>query len=156
VDPAGIPETLPERMDRFRTLLSGRHILIALDDAANEQQLRPLLPGSPTCAVIVTSRSRLPGLAAADLVELEMLSESEATELLARVAGEERIRSAPDAAAQIVACCGQLRWPSASPALGSPRAGNGRRGGWPGCSPTNGVASTSYGWAINRSGPPSS
>jgi DNA-binding SARP family transcriptional activator/tetratricopeptide (TPR) repeat protein len=107
-DQGPIPDGADERMDAYRTLLSGRRMLIVLDDAANEQQVRPLLPGSETCSVLLTSRSRLAGLAGARLVEVEMLSDEEATALLARVAGGDRIEAAPDAAAEIVASCGNL------------------------------------------------
>lgn len=103
-----IPDGADERMDAYRTLLSGCRMLIVLDDAANEQQVRPLLPGSETSAVLLTSRSRLAGLAGARLIEVEMLSDEEATALLARVAGGDRMHVAPDAAADIVACCGNL------------------------------------------------
>jgi DNA-binding SARP family transcriptional activator/tetratricopeptide (TPR) repeat protein len=108
VDPSAIPDSVDERMDAYRTCMSGRRMLVVLDDAANEQQVRPLLPGSATCAVLVASRSRLPGLASAQLVELDMLTPEEATALLARIAGQERIAASPDAAARIVRSCGQL------------------------------------------------
>ncbi|GIJ55693.1 AfsR/SARP family transcriptional regulator [Virgisporangium aurantiacum] len=107
-DPNAIPDGTDERMDAYRTLLSGRRVLIVLDDAANEQQVRPLLPGSGTCAVLVTSRGRLAGLAGAHLIGVDLLSAAEATTLLARIAGAERIGAAPDAAADIVASCGNL------------------------------------------------
>ncbi len=108
VEPSALPDGADERMDAYRTLLSRRRILIVLDDAANEQQVRPLLPGSVTCSVLVTSRNRLCGLDGAHLVELDMLSVDEATTLLARIAGVERIGAAPEAAAEIVASCGNL------------------------------------------------
>ncbi|MDI1463252.1 BTAD domain-containing putative transcriptional regulator [Catellatospora sp. KI3] len=108
VEAAALPQGLEDRMDCYRTLLAGRQVLVVLDDAAGEQQVRPLLPGSPTCAVVVTSRGRLPGLAGASLVELDTLPVHEATELLARIAGPDRIGAAPGASAQIVAQCGYL------------------------------------------------
>lgn len=103
-----IPDEADERMDAYRTLLSGRHLLIVLDDAANEQQVRPLLPGTGTCSVLLTSRNRLAGLAGARLLEVDMLSTGEAVTLLARIAGVDRIEAAPDAADDIVASCGNL------------------------------------------------
>jgi DNA-binding SARP family transcriptional activator/tetratricopeptide (TPR) repeat protein len=103
-----IPDGTDERMDAYRTLLADRRMLIVLDDAANEQQVRPLLPGSGGSSVLVTSRNRLGGLAGARLVELDLLSAAEATALLARVAGADRITPAPAAAAEIVAACGNL------------------------------------------------
>jgi DNA-binding SARP family transcriptional activator/tetratricopeptide (TPR) repeat protein len=108
LDPSAIPDGVDERMDTYRTLLSGRRMLIVLDDAANERQVRPLLPGSDTCSVLVTARGRLAGLAGAHLVELDMLSAEEATTLLARIAGTARIEAAQEAAAEIVSSCGNL------------------------------------------------
>ncbi|MFG1606546.1 BTAD domain-containing putative transcriptional regulator [Actinoplanes sp. NPDC049265] len=107
-DPANVPDGADERMDAYRTLLAGRRMLIVLDDAANEQQIRPLLPGSGGSSVLVTSRNRLGGLAGARLVELDMLSTAEATALLTRIAGADRFAPAPQAAAEIVAACGNL------------------------------------------------
>ncbi|MFJ7213423.1 AfsR/SARP family transcriptional regulator [Amycolatopsis sp. NPDC098790] len=103
-----IPDDPDERMDAYRTALAGHRVLIVLDDAANEQQVRPLLPGAGTCSVLLTSRNRLAGLAGAHLVEVGLLSAGEATALLSRIAGAARIDAAPDAAADIVACCGNL------------------------------------------------
>ncbi|MBG0565837.1 AfsR/SARP family transcriptional regulator [Actinoplanes aureus] len=108
VDPSAIESSLDERMNQYRSLLAGRRVLVVLDDAANEQQVRPLLPGSPRCGVLITSRNRLPGLAGARLLELDMLSRREATALLARVVGDDRVISSPDAAAEIVTSCGRL------------------------------------------------
>ena len=107
-DPGKVPDGADERMDAYRTLLAGRRMLIVLDDAANEQQVRPLLPGSGGSSVVVTSRNRLGGLAGARLVELDLLSTAEATALLTRIAGADRIGPAPEAAAEIVAACGNL------------------------------------------------
>ncbi|MFD5828347.1 BTAD domain-containing putative transcriptional regulator [Lentzea sp. NPDC060358] len=103
-----IPDSADERLDAYRTLMSGRRTLVVLDDAENENQVRPLLPGADTCSVLLTSRTRLAGLAGAHFVELDMLSPAEATALLARVAGPGRIAAAPGAAADIAACCGNL------------------------------------------------
>src|SRR5207248_4246605 len=64
-DPATLPDSLDERVDRFRTHLADRRVLVVLDDAASETQVRPLLPGGHSSAVLITSRSRLPGLARA-------------------------------------------------------------------------------------------
>jgi DNA-binding SARP family transcriptional activator/tetratricopeptide (TPR) repeat protein len=108
VYPDTIPTGVDERMDAYRTAVSGRRLLVVLDDADNERQVRPLLPGSATCAVLVTSRSRLPALAGARLIELDMLNPREATALLARVAGGDRVAAAPEAALRIVRSCGHL------------------------------------------------
>jgi DNA-binding SARP family transcriptional activator/tetratricopeptide (TPR) repeat protein len=108
VDPATLPESLDERVERFRTAVAGRRILVVLDDAANEPQVRPLLPGGAANAVVVTSRRRLAGLAGAIHVELDVLDTAAATTMLARIAGEERVVAEPAAAQQIVALCGCL------------------------------------------------
>jgi DNA-binding SARP family transcriptional activator/tetratricopeptide (TPR) repeat protein len=108
VDPNAIPTSADERMDAYRSRLSGRRMLVVLDDAANEQQVRPLLPGDSGCGVLISARNRLPGLAGAQLLELDMLTVDEATTLLSRVAGADRIQSSPDAATRIVRSCGRL------------------------------------------------
>lgn len=108
VDGAAIPSGLQEREECYRGLLAGRQVLVVLDDAAGEAQVRPLLPGSSTCAVLVTSRARLAALEGAQLVELGVLEPAQAVALLARIAGEQRVRAQSDAAAAIVKWCGLL------------------------------------------------
>lgn len=103
-----IPDEADERMDAYRTVLFDRRVLLVLDDAANEQQVRPLLPGTDSCAVLLTSRNRLAGLAGARHVEVDMLSSGEAVALLAKVAGADRIGDAPDATRAILTSCGNL------------------------------------------------
>ena len=104
----GRPAELEELSGRYRSLLAGRRVLIVLDDAADEPQVRPLLPGSPGAAVLVTSRNRLAGIAGATLTQLAVLSTAEATDLLARIIGAERVEREPDVAGRITALCGQL------------------------------------------------
>jgi DNA-binding SARP family transcriptional activator len=100
-----VPEALEERSALFRSLLAGRRILVVLDNAATERQVRPLLPASPGSAVIVTSRARLTGLESARPVELEVFGPGEAVGLLARIAGADRVEAEPDAAAEITRLC---------------------------------------------------
>ena len=100
-----IPEAAEERTALFRSLLAGRRVLVLLDNAASEGQVRPLLPGSAGSAVIVTSRARLSGLEAARPVELEVFGAHEATGLLARIAGAGRVAAEPEAAAEIARLC---------------------------------------------------
>lgn len=102
-----VPPTMEERAGHYRTLLATRRVLVVLDDAATEDQIRPLLPGNPQCAVLVTSRNRLTGLAGAAFTELGVLAQTSALALLGRVAGDTRIID-DDAAHSIIAQCGYL------------------------------------------------
>ena len=121
VDPAGVlartlrtlgvarpPDTLEERVDLFRSRLADRAVLLLLDDAVSEQQIRPLLPGSPTCGVIVTSRNHLAGLAGVRLIDLDVFEPPQAVELLARIVGADRVAAEPDVAERLVRLCGYL------------------------------------------------
>ncbi|MGW0810992.1 BTAD domain-containing putative transcriptional regulator [Nonomuraea sp. NPDC002799] len=105
---AALPEGLEERAERYRDLLAGRRALVVLDDAANESQVLPLLPGTPGSAVMVTSRRRLPGLAGAVHVEVPLFAAGQSAELLARIVGAERARAEPEAAAALAGLCGHL------------------------------------------------
>ncbi|MEU6639454.1 AfsR/SARP family transcriptional regulator [Streptomyces rochei] len=106
-----IPEDTADRGTLFRSLLAGRRVLLVLDNARDEQQVRPLLPAGDGCLTLVTSRNRLPGLIAADGAKpltLALPSETEAHETLARRLGPERLAAEPAAAAAIVRLCGRL------------------------------------------------
>jgi DNA-binding SARP family transcriptional activator len=108
VDGAAIPEHLAERARLYRTLLADPRVLVVLDDAAEEAQVRHLLPGSPGSAVLVTSRGRLAGLEGAHHLDLEILAPRHALELLEKVAGPDRVAAEPDAAGAIARLCGRL------------------------------------------------
>jgi tetratricopeptide (TPR) repeat protein len=105
---AAVPATLEERRDLYRSRVADRRVLVVLDNAADEAQVRPLLPGSPSCAVVVTSRARLAGLDGALRLDLDVLGPGQATELLARIAGPDRVAAESDAAREIVTLCGRL------------------------------------------------
>lgn len=107
-DAANVPDAVEGRSRLFRSRLAGRRMLLVLDDASHEAQIRPLLPGSAGCAVITTSRTALTGLESAHLIELRVLPSAQAVELLARIAGRERVAAQPEAAAAIVDACGRL------------------------------------------------
>ncbi|GAA0375631.1 SARP family transcriptional regulator [Acrocarpospora corrugata] len=107
-DQVNLPTGREERAARYRSLLAGRRILIVLDDAADERQVRPLLPGTPGPAVLITSRNRLAGLAGAAFTELAVLSPDEGVELLTRIVGPERVGREGSSARRIVALCGHL------------------------------------------------
>jgi DNA-binding SARP family transcriptional activator len=106
-----IPADVEGRAALFRSMIDGRRMLIVLDNASGAAQVRPLLPGSPHCLVVVTSRNEMTGLVAADgavPVSLDVLSEREARELLDRRLGGDRVRADPEAADQIIKACARL------------------------------------------------
>ncbi|MFE0175352.1 BTAD domain-containing putative transcriptional regulator [Streptomyces sp. NPDC059002] len=105
---ANPPEGDAERRDLFRSLVAGRRMLLVLDDAGSESQVRPLLPGSATCGVLITARSRLGGLPCTHRTDLDVLETEQGSRLLARVAGESRVHAEPAAARRIVELCGGL------------------------------------------------
>ncbi|WP_129840856.1 BTAD domain-containing putative transcriptional regulator [Streptomyces sp. RFCAC02] len=108
VQDSAIPDGVPERAALYRSLLDGRRILALLDNARDAAQIRPLLPGTPGCATLVTSRTRLVDLAGAHLVDLDVMSPEEALTLFTRIVGDERVTSERDAAMDVVAACGFL------------------------------------------------
>ncbi|MEU7053439.1 AfsR/SARP family transcriptional regulator [Streptomyces eurythermus] len=103
-----IPDSAEERAALYRSLLRGRRVLVVLDNARDAAQVRPLLPGTPGCAALVTSRVRMPDLAGAHLVDLDVMSPEEALALFTRIVGEERVRADREAAMDVVAACGYL------------------------------------------------
>ncbi|MBN6037636.1 AfsR/SARP family transcriptional regulator [Amycolatopsis sp. 195334CR] len=103
-----IPAEPAERAELYRTLLAGRKVLVLLDNAASEEQVRPLLPATPGSAVVITSRARLTALEGARRIDLDVFTAEESVGLLARVAGEHRVRSQAEDAAEIVSLCGAL------------------------------------------------
>lgn len=108
VPPESVPSDLARSAAYYRSRLAGTRTLILLDDAANAAQVRPLLPGSPGCLVLVTSRRRLSGLDDAHLLTVGMLGESEALNLLRKVARRERVAESDPLAAELAQLCGRL------------------------------------------------
>lgn len=109
--PARIPGTLEAQAGLYRSLLAGKRMLVVLDNARDADQVRSLLPASPGCLVLVTSRRRLTGLIAtegAHRLPLDLLSPGEARELLAGQLGAEPVERDPDAAAALVEACARL------------------------------------------------
>ncbi|MGO4634616.1 BTAD domain-containing putative transcriptional regulator [Streptomyces sp. 2RAF24] len=102
-----IPADPDERTALWRTLLSNRRAVIVLDDAADAEQVRPLLPGSSPSLVIVTSRRRLTGLPGVRSLFLDILSAADAAALFRRLVGDDRVRD-PEDVARIVRLCGHL------------------------------------------------
>lgn len=108
VAPAHIPQAPGERSRMFRSWSRDRSLLVVLDDAAHASQVQPLLPASPACGVVITSRSVLPGLAGTRTVELGMLDVTESIELLSCIVGRARIDDEPAAAGELMKLCGYL------------------------------------------------
>ncbi|MCX4456946.1 hypothetical protein OG585_30710 [Streptomyces sp. NBC_01340] len=94
-----IPANHEARGRSYRILPAGRRLLVLLDNAASAEQVRPLLPGSPSCCVVVTSRNRLGDLVVRDgahTLPLDLLRSAEAHALLSEVLGAERTGSPPN------------------------------------------------------------
>jgi DNA-binding SARP family transcriptional activator/Tfp pilus assembly protein PilF len=111
ITPQQMPTSLEAQAALYRSLLAGRRVLVLLDNAADEDQVRPLLPGSPGCLVIVTSRNQLPGLIVtegAQPVVVDLLSAAEARQLLSRRIGPSRVLAETQAADDIIALCARL------------------------------------------------
>jgi DNA-binding SARP family transcriptional activator len=109
--PRDIPVDVVEAARRYRSVTATRRMLIVLDNAASAEQVRPLVPGSPGCLVLVTSRDRLDGLVARDgarRVALDRLTPAEATDLLGRLLGAGRIAAEPAATDELARTCAYL------------------------------------------------
>jgi DNA-binding SARP family transcriptional activator len=108
---AQLPASLEAQSGLYRSLLAGRRMLVLLDNARDAGQVRPLLPASPGCLVLVTSRSQLTGLAAAEgamPLALDLLTGDEAHELLAARLGGDRLAAEPVAAQELIGLCARL------------------------------------------------
>lgn len=105
-----VPVEVAERTGLFRSLVSGRRMVLVLDNARSEDQVRPLLPGTGSCAVVVTSRANLTGLVVdhgAEQVRLDVFSEDEALAALRTLIGP-RVEAEPAAALELVRRCAHL------------------------------------------------
>lgn len=103
-----VPAPVADRIRLYRERLHGRRVLVLLDNALDEAQIRPLLPTTGSCATLVTSCSRLSGLTGAQLVEIGGFSPEEGIELLGRIAGRRRVAAEPESAGRILRACGFL------------------------------------------------
>lgn len=106
-----VPADLDDRSALYRSLLAERRVLVILDNAATAAQVRPLLPGSSACVVLVTSRDRLSGLVARDgarRLTVRTLEPEEAVELLEHVTESHRPRDEPHEVAELARLCGEL------------------------------------------------
>ncbi|NKE57163.1 tetratricopeptide repeat protein [Lentzea sp. PSKA42] len=121
-----IPESAEERAALWRATVSGRRVVIVLDGVTSVSQVRPLLPGSPGCLTLITSRSRLCGLEGVRRIPLDVLSGDEAVTLLKKILGDDRVSNEPDQAKEVARLCGYL--PLAVRITGARLAG---RAHWP-------------------------
>ncbi|MEV7099521.1 tetratricopeptide repeat protein [Amycolatopsis sp. NPDC051045] len=111
VDEDRIPAELDAQVSVYRSVLAGRRVLVLLDNAGTAEQVRPLLPGSPGCVVLVTSRASLTGLLVAEAatqITLDLFTPDEARLLLRRILGAARLAGEPDAVADLVEVCARL------------------------------------------------
>jgi DNA-binding SARP family transcriptional activator len=105
---SAIPGTISERTVCYRSRLAGRRVLVVADDAASAAQIRPLLPGTAGCALLVTSRSHLEDMDGAELIPLDAMSGPDAAAMLTRLVGEDRVAAERDAASSLIRSCGAL------------------------------------------------
>jgi DNA-binding SARP family transcriptional activator len=108
IDPLVIPESADEKTVMFRSRLAERRVLVVLDDVGSFTAVQPLIPGSATCAVIMTTRNRLGGLPGVRLVEIQEFDHQTSLDLLAKVIGAERVDAEEVAAQRLVELCGRL------------------------------------------------
>lgn len=111
VPPERIPASLTARASLYRSVLAGKRVLVLLDNARDASQIRPLLPGTPGCLTLVTSRNQLDSLVAtvgAHPVTLEPLTDGEARALLTHRIGPARVDAEPEAVDEILARCARL------------------------------------------------
>jgi DNA-binding SARP family transcriptional activator len=106
-----VPVEVEEAAAMYRSLLADRRMLVLLDNAHTAEQVRPLLPGSPGNLVLVTSRDQLAGLIALDgarRLSVDVLTANEATALLGRILGADRVRAEPEPTAELAGLCSYL------------------------------------------------
>ena len=111
VPSAEIPESPDAQAALYRSVLARKRVLVVLDNARDADQVRPLLPGSGRCAVLITSRARLDGLVAtvgARILTLDVMSEAESRELIVRRLGAARAQAEPEAVADLARLCAGL------------------------------------------------
>ncbi|MFI6317837.1 tetratricopeptide repeat protein [Nonomuraea sp. NPDC050556] len=102
-----IPASVTDRAALWRAELADRRVLVVLDNAADTEHVRPLLPGATSGMFLITSRRRLLGLDGAHTLSMEALPAGDAVELFNRIVGE-RARAEPIAVLDVLQLCGFL------------------------------------------------
>jgi DNA-binding SARP family transcriptional activator len=102
---SAIPDDLGERAEMYRSMLASQRVIVVLDGVTSEEDVLPLLPGTPTCAVIATSRRRLSGLEGTNFVHLTEFDQERSKDFLIRLIGRERVVSEQEAADELVHRC---------------------------------------------------
>ncbi len=103
-----IPTDFDERQSLLRTRSAGKALLFVLDNASDEAQVRPLLPGTPSCAVLITARRWLSGLDGVRIVALPLLSQDESYRLVEQIVGSDRTIGQSESLADLVQLTGRL------------------------------------------------
>ncbi|MFI6094341.1 ATP-binding protein [Lentzea sp. NPDC051213] len=106
VDERQIPADQDDKLSLYHSMLRDRSVLLVLDNAANEAQVRPLLASSPGTMILVTSRNTLTGLDARHRLALDLLPLDPSIALLRVIVGDQRLAAEPEAAARVAALCG--------------------------------------------------
>ncbi|MET7748652.1 BTAD domain-containing putative transcriptional regulator [Micromonospora sp. NPDC005367] len=97
--------TIEDKLGQYRSMLSGRRFLIVLDSAVSAEEVRPLVPGGPGSALIVSSRAMLTTIPGAEHIEVPLLNRADSIKLLQRIVGPDRVLSEPEAADALVEVC---------------------------------------------------
>ncbi|HEY3869823.1 MAG TPA: tetratricopeptide repeat protein [Actinocrinis sp.] len=105
VAPGDVPADEEDRSTLYRSVLARTRMLVLLDNARDSAQVRPLLPAEPGCAVLVTSRRRLDALPGAARIDLDLMQDDDAQDLLSAVVGPERVAAEPAGARALIEQC---------------------------------------------------
>ena len=108
IDGKAMPDDDEERGELYRSRVANKKVLVVLDGATDEDQVIPLLPAGQGCAVIVTSRARLPGLPGAHQIDIDVFDVNRSLKMLTTIVGPARLQAEPEAALELVNLCGGL------------------------------------------------
>lgn len=103
-----IPDDAEARSALWRATLANKRLLLLLDNTVDAAEIRPLLPASPGCLVLITSRARLVDLDGAEWISIGLMPPEESGRLIAETLGEQRVKAEPEAAAELAQLCGHL------------------------------------------------